>query len=185
MFKCQFLNVVKRTTGKRSICVKEIGDLSQVQISMGSLILSCGQPNFLPACRRLLFPLLHACNKGNRRRLHAGNPIFSLCHYQSVTTATAAVECWCRQMRVQHQPGLKGGGGGATSTSPHTHHPATVYQLHEGWRESNYLALPFAVSISPVQDNQSSLLLLGEDRPWTIKPCVGLQNEPRSKVWKT
>ena len=36
----------------------------------------------LPACRRLLFPLLHAvkgrrpfsaCNKGNRRRLHAGN----------------------------------------------------------------------------------------------------------------
>ena len=26
----------------------------------------------LPACRRLLFPLLHACNKGNRRRLHAG-----------------------------------------------------------------------------------------------------------------
>ena len=35
----------------------------------------------LPACRRLLFPLLHAekgpfsaCNKGNRRRLHAGKP---------------------------------------------------------------------------------------------------------------
>ena len=27
---------------------------------------------YLPACRRLLFPLLHACNKGNRRRLHAG-----------------------------------------------------------------------------------------------------------------
>ena len=27
----------------------------------------------LPACRRLLFPLLPACNKGNRRRLHAGN----------------------------------------------------------------------------------------------------------------
>ena len=27
---------------------------------------------WLPACRRLLFPLLHACNKGNRRRLHAG-----------------------------------------------------------------------------------------------------------------
>ena len=35
----------------------------------------------LPACRRLLFPLLHAekgrpfsaCNKGNRRRLHAGD----------------------------------------------------------------------------------------------------------------
>ena len=27
----------------------------------------------LPACRLLLFPLLHACNKGNRRRLHAGN----------------------------------------------------------------------------------------------------------------
>ena len=27
----------------------------------------------LPACRRLLFPLLHA-EKGNRRRLHAGNP---------------------------------------------------------------------------------------------------------------
>ena len=52
-------------------------------------------------------------------------------------------------------------------------------------RESNYLALPFAVSISPVQDNQSSLLLLGEDCTWTIKPCVGLQNEPRSKVWKT
>ena len=32
----------------------------------------------LPTCRRLLFPLLHAergfsaCNKGNRRRLHAG-----------------------------------------------------------------------------------------------------------------
>ena len=26
----------------------------------------------LPVCRRLLFPLLHACNKGNRRRLHAG-----------------------------------------------------------------------------------------------------------------
>ena len=26
----------------------------------------------LPACRRLLFPLLHADNKGNRRRLHAG-----------------------------------------------------------------------------------------------------------------
>ena len=26
----------------------------------------------MPACRRLLFPLLHACNKGNRRRLHAG-----------------------------------------------------------------------------------------------------------------
>ena len=39
------------------------------------------QPSALPACRRLLFPLLHAekgrpfsaCNKGNRRRLHAGN----------------------------------------------------------------------------------------------------------------
>ena len=30
-------------------------------------------PIDLPACRRLLFPLLHACNKGNRRRLHAGN----------------------------------------------------------------------------------------------------------------
>ena len=36
----------------------------------------------LPACRRLLFPLLHAekflcsaCNKGNRRRLHAGNAV--------------------------------------------------------------------------------------------------------------
>ena len=28
---------------------------------------------FLPACRRLLFPLLHAEKKGNRRRLHAGN----------------------------------------------------------------------------------------------------------------
>ena len=27
----------------------------------------------LPACRRLLFPL-SACNKGNRRGLHAGNP---------------------------------------------------------------------------------------------------------------
>jgi len=27
----------------------------------------------LPACRCLLFPLLHACNKGNRGRLHAGN----------------------------------------------------------------------------------------------------------------
>ena len=27
----------------------------------------------LPACRRLLFPLLHAGNKGNGRRLHAGN----------------------------------------------------------------------------------------------------------------
>ena len=29
----------------------------------------------LPACRRLLIPLLHAaaCNKGNRRRLHAEN----------------------------------------------------------------------------------------------------------------
>ena len=26
----------------------------------------------LPACRRLLCPLLHACNKGNKRRLHAG-----------------------------------------------------------------------------------------------------------------
>ena len=26
----------------------------------------------LPACRRLLFPLLHACNKGNRKRLRAG-----------------------------------------------------------------------------------------------------------------
>ena len=34
-------------------------------------VLSCA----LPACRRLLFPLLHAekGNKGNRRRLHAGN----------------------------------------------------------------------------------------------------------------
>ena len=73
----------------------------------------------------------------------------------------------------------------ASATSPHTRHPATVYQLHEGWRESNYLALPFAVSISPVQDNQSSLLLLDEDCTWTIKPCVGLQNEPRSEVWKT
>ena len=30
-------------------------------------------PKKLPACRRLLFPLLHACNKGNRRCLHAGN----------------------------------------------------------------------------------------------------------------
>ena len=30
-------------------------------------------PKKLPACRRLLFPLLHACNKGNRRRLHEGN----------------------------------------------------------------------------------------------------------------
>ena len=28
--------------------------------------------NHLPACRRLLFPLMHACNKGSRRRLHAG-----------------------------------------------------------------------------------------------------------------
>ena len=28
--------------------------------------------SILPACRRLLFPLLPACNKGNRRRLHAG-----------------------------------------------------------------------------------------------------------------
>ena len=27
----------------------------------------------LPACRRLLFPLLHAEHKRNRRRLHAGN----------------------------------------------------------------------------------------------------------------
>ena len=27
----------------------------------------------LPACRRLVFPFLPACNKGNRRRLHAGN----------------------------------------------------------------------------------------------------------------
>ena len=27
----------------------------------------------LPGCRRLLFPLLHAYNKGNRRRLHASN----------------------------------------------------------------------------------------------------------------
>ena len=40
----------------------------------------------LPACRRLLFPLLHAekgrpfsaCNKGNRRRLRAGNVNCSL-----------------------------------------------------------------------------------------------------------
>ena len=40
-----------------------------------------------PACRRLLFPLLHtdkgrrpfsACNKGNRRRLHAGNIFVSV-----------------------------------------------------------------------------------------------------------
>ena len=30
-------------------------------------------PKQLPSCRRLLFPLLHACNKGNRRRLHEGN----------------------------------------------------------------------------------------------------------------
>ena len=30
-------------------------------------------PKKLPSCRRLLFPLLHACNKGNRRRLHEGN----------------------------------------------------------------------------------------------------------------
>ena len=159
MFKCQFLNVVKRTTGRRSICVKEIGDLSQVQISMGSLILSCGQPNFYP----LPLPVRHYC--------------YCCCY--------ALSECWCREMRVQHQPGLKEEeGGGATSTSPHTHHPATVYQLHEGWRESNYLALPFAVSISPVHDNQSSLLLLGEDRTWTIKTCVGLQNEPGVKSGK-
>ena len=41
------------------------------------------QSFFLPACRRLLFRLLHAengpfsaCNKGNRRRLHAGK-VFS------------------------------------------------------------------------------------------------------------
>ena len=32
----------------------------------------CHCREMLPACRRLLFPLLHACNKGNRRRLHAG-----------------------------------------------------------------------------------------------------------------
>ena len=36
----------------------------------------------LPACRRLLFPLLHAekgprAKKGNRRRLHAGNMLYS------------------------------------------------------------------------------------------------------------
>ena len=40
-----------------------------------------------PACRRLLFPLLHtekgrrpfsACGKGNRRRLHAGNVFVSV-----------------------------------------------------------------------------------------------------------
>ena len=31
-----------------------------------------GKTEQLPACRLLLFPLLHACNKGNRRRLHAG-----------------------------------------------------------------------------------------------------------------
>ena len=41
----------------------------------------------LPACRRLLFPLLHACNKGNRRRLHAGKYVgdgyFFVCSNQS------------------------------------------------------------------------------------------------------
>ena len=83
MFKCQFLNVVERTTGRRSICVKEIGDLSQVEISMGSLILSCGQPNFYP----LPLPVRHYC--------------YCCCY--------ALSECWCRQMRVQHQPGLRGG----------------------------------------------------------------------------
>ena len=56
-----------------------------------SAILSCGRQfvvsyigyvlrnwraqSFLSACRRLLFPLLHACNKGNRRRLHAGKVV--------------------------------------------------------------------------------------------------------------
>ena len=31
----------------------------------------------MPACRRLLFPLLHACNKGNRRRVHAGKQLIA------------------------------------------------------------------------------------------------------------
>ena len=100
MFKCQFLNVVKRTTGRRSICVKEIGDLSQVQISMGSLIPSCGQPNFYP----LPLPVRHYC--------------YCCCY--------ALSECWCREMRVQHQPGLKEeeGGGGQPP-----HHLTLIIQL--------------------------------------------------------
>ena len=42
--------------------------------------------NALPACRRLLFPLLHAENKGNRRRLHAGKqmPRLNLFHTPEV-----------------------------------------------------------------------------------------------------
>ena len=41
----------------------------------------------LPACRRILFPLLHACNKGNRRRLYAGKfdgeYFYSMCQFNS------------------------------------------------------------------------------------------------------
>ena len=40
----------------------------------------------LPACRRLLFPLLHACNKENRRRLLAGKVIQSFVRWSGRCT---------------------------------------------------------------------------------------------------
>ena len=43
----------------------------------------------LPACRRLLFPLLHAENKGNRRRLHAGKN----CAYIGKILKISCVRC--------------------------------------------------------------------------------------------
>ena len=99
--------MVERTTGRRSICVKEIGDLSQVQISMGSLILSCGQRNFYP----LPLPVRHYC--------------YCCCYVLS--------ECWCRQMRVQHQPGLKGEGGGVGVNLHLTSHSSSSYCLSASW----------------------------------------------------
>ena len=51
----------------------------------------------LPACRRLLFPLLHAekplsaCNKGNRRRLHVGKLIIGMGGFRGAPLKRAAL----------------------------------------------------------------------------------------------
>ena len=63
--------------------------------------------SLLPACRRLLFPLLHACNKGNRRRLHAGKSPFGSQRFEHGLILLAT---------------LIRGGGGISSTSSWTGH---------------------------------------------------------------
>ena len=57
-------------------CLRENLELFTPLFDFGHRKNSSGEPistrtsvEWLPACRRLLFPL---CNKGNRRRLHAG-----------------------------------------------------------------------------------------------------------------